>query len=383
MNKAMIGSAGMVFAVLLMLAGTGVVQAQDSVPSAVNFQGTLYDPTAASGAGGPLTGVQQVEFRIYDSLTGGTLIWGRSFPVFCNNQGLFNVVLGDSGTWLGGVTNSLLTAFQGPNRFLEMTVSGHGGAITPRQQFASAPYAMHSAYATYADVAPAGFQVNNGLQVVSGGAAITGQGTFQNNVTVNGALNANTLTVANGTVVGSLTVNSLQVSNNAQVAGALQVEGRIRDKSGYVMPVGMVLPYAGSTLPDGWLTCNGAAVARATYGDLFTAIGITYGPGDGTTTFNLPDMQGRAAIGAGQGNGLTSRTLGQTPGEENHLLSSLEMPSHSHGITINSSAEGYSGVEASHGYWKGTTTAATGSAGSGGPHNNMPPSLVLNYIIKY
>jgi len=63
------------------------------------------------------------------------------------------------------------------------------------------------------------------------------------------------------------------------------------------LPIASVLPFAGSTPPSGWLLCNGAAVSRTTYADLFAAVGTTYGVGDGSTTFNLPDLRGRMVLG--------------------------------------------------------------------------------------
>ena len=65
------------------------------------------------------------------------------------------------------------------------------------------------------------------------------------------------------------------------------------DKLGSTVPPGTMIHFAGKTLPDGWLICNGAAVSRTTYADLFKAIGTTYGTGDGSTTFNLPNAGGR------------------------------------------------------------------------------------------
>jgi microcystin-dependent protein len=150
------------------------------------------------------------------------------------------------------------------------------------------------------------------------------------------------------------------------------------------MPAGALLPYAGRNVQDGWLLCDGSAVSRTTYADLFTAIGTTYGTGDGSTTFTLPDMRGRTAIGAGQGPSLSNRPLGATGiGEEMHTLSTAEMPAHSHGLTTYSSLRGYAAGEAYSDHWKNTTSGNTASAGSGNSHNNMQPSLPLNYIIKY
>lgn len=58
------------------------------------------------------------------------------------------------------------------------------------------------------------------------------------------------------------------------------------------VPAGCIVAYAGATAPEGWLLCHGQAVSRADYGDLFVAIGTAYGPGDGATSFNLPDLRG-------------------------------------------------------------------------------------------
>ena len=99
----------------------------------------------------------------------------------------------------------------------------------------------------------------------------------------------------------------------------------------------------------GWLECNGAAVSRTTYSALFAAIGTTFGPGDETTTFNLPDFRGRGLIGVGTGTGLTARTLGQqTIGAETVTLGSGEMPSHSHGVNISDSGHSHGVNDSGH-----------------------------------
>lgn len=88
--------------------------------------------------------------------------------------------------------------------------------------------------------------------------------------------------------------------------------------------------------PDGWLICDGSAVSRITYADLFDAIGTSQGPGDGSTTFNIPDYRGRTILGAGTGPGLTTRNLGDKGGTENHIhhvgtqTTSSTVPTHSH-----------------------------------------------------
>jgi microcystin-dependent protein len=97
---------------------------------------------------------------------------------------------------------------------------------------------------------------------------------------------------------------------------------------------GEIIDFAGpNPPPGGWLPCSGQAVSRLTYSALFAAIGGYWGNGDGSTTFNLPDLRGRATIGSGAGAGLTNRGLGQYGGEENHTLTTNEMPWHGHGVS--------------------------------------------------
>ena len=99
------------------------------------------------------------------------------------------------------------------------------------------------------------------------------------------------------------------------------------------VPTGTILDFGGGTAPDGYLECNGAAVSRATYATLFAAIGIVWGSGDGSTTFNVPDLRGRVTAGidgsAGRmPDGLDA--LGETGGSHQHALAVSEMPVHNH-----------------------------------------------------
>lgn len=89
--------------------------------------------------------------------------------------------------------------------------------------------------------------------------------------------------------------------------------------------IGSITPYAGSVIPEGYLVCNGDAVSRETYADLFDVIGTAYGAGDGSTTFNLPNMGGRAVLCNS-----SSHSIGSLGGEETHLLLDTELPAHSH-----------------------------------------------------
>src|SRR4051812_41772774 len=101
--------------------------------------------------------------------------------------------------------------------------------------------------------------------------------------------------------------------------------------------IGEIRLFAFSRVPNGWFACNGQSVSIAEYETLYAIIGTIYG-GDGQTTFNVPDLQGRVAIGRGQGTGLPNFSLGQPGGEESHTLVEPEMPVHSHALMSSTAA---------------------------------------------
>jgi microcystin-dependent protein len=97
-----------------------------------------------------------------------------------------------------------------------------------------------------------------------------------------------------------------------------------------VLPIGIIQAFAGSAAPSAnWLLCQGQAVSRSTYSSLFGLVGTTYGVGDGSTTFNVPNLSGRVLVGRDAGQ-TEFDTLGETGGAKTHTLTSGEMPSHSH-----------------------------------------------------
>lgn len=163
------------------------------------------------------------------------------------------------------------------------------------------------------------------------------------------------------------------------------------------LPCGSVITWSGATAPPNWLLCDGTAVSRTTYSSLFAVVGTSYGNGDGSTTFNLPDLRGRVPVGKNAG---TFGTLGSTGGAETHTLTEAQMPSHTHiqnahthnqsgqtvsnftgygqNSAINGNAANPSGLTVT-----GSTTATNQNAGGGQAHNNLQPYQVLNYIIKH
>lgn len=146
-----------------------------------------------------------------------------------------------------------------------------------------------------------------------------------------------------------------------------------------LVSTGSVVMFASITPPEGWLSCNGAAISRATYSALFAIIGTSYGVGDGSTTFNVPDFRGRGPLGSGTGTGLTARSLGAVGGAETHILDATGMPAHTHSVGISGAATSSDGG-GTRMYNGGSIN--TGSAGGGLAHNNMQPWLGVNFIIK-
>lgn len=143
------------------------------------------------------------------------------------------------------------------------------------------------------------------------------------------------------------------------------------------VPTGGIIIWSGIVIPSGWLLCGGQAISRTTYATLFSAIGTTFGSGDGSTTFNIPNLKDRFVLGSGG-----SYNLSVTGGAATHTLTIDEMPSHTHSYTAPPSGyDNMSRDDLRHNFGY-NYTATTGSAGGNQPHNNMPPYLALAYIIK-
>ena len=154
--------------------------------------------------------------------------------------------------------------------------------------------------------------------------------------------------------------------------------------------------FAGNFAPKGWAFCNGQLLPISQNTALFSLLGTTYG-GDGRSNFGLPNLQGSVPLQAGQGPGLSLRDLGETGGETAVTLLTTELPAHSHSLSA-SSAAGDAGTPAANAlaeakkqkfgvnaYASGAGTSPLGPTlnpnGGNQAHNNMPPYLVLTFII--
>jgi microcystin-dependent protein len=160
--------------------------------------------------------------------------------------------------------------------------------------------------------------------------------------------------------------------------------------------VGQVIAVGFNFAPVGWALCQGQLLPISENEVLFNLIGTTFG-GDGQTTFGLPDLRGRAALGMGSGSGLSSYVLGQPGGFESVTLTSAQIGSHTHGLSAAATAT--SSIPSSSAVL-GTPAAATpiyatggvgatlaagavsATSGGGQPHENRQPSLTINYIIS-
>lgn len=183
--------------------------------------------------------------------------------------------------------------------------------------------------------------------------------------------------------------------------------------TGQAVPTGTPLPWLTDTAPDGFLFANGQAVSRTTYAALFALFSTTFGVGNGTTTFNLPDMRevaviGKSTMGGAAARGLipqyTTTTVGAVVGEAQHTLVTAEMAAHTHTATATVTDPGHThsyahnaggnadGTTPAQLYGTGATTGssttgitvavANANTGGGGAHNNVQPSFVVNWIIK-
>lgn len=142
------------------------------------------------------------------------------------------------------------------------------------------------------------------------------------------------------------------------------------------------------SVPDGWLVCDGTQVSRTTYSDLYTAIGEAFGSGDGSTTFNLPNFEGRFPVGSRYYGGNHNMWLGATGGEEYHTLDIDEMPEHDHSQYPNGDIywRRIGNLDGIPNEWVAIWNANYDpvilvSEGGNQPHENLPPYLAVHFII--
>ena len=185
---------------------------------------------------------------------------------------------------------------------------------------------------------------------------------------VNGRIGVGTASPAYGLDVSG----EVNASTDVRIDG-VSLDGLIRS----AMPVGTVVPFAGSSSPDSsWLVCDGSAVSRTTYSALFALIGTTYGAGDGSSTFNTPNLGGRVPVGLDSGQSEFD-SLGETGGSKTHTLTTAEMPSHTHTQNAHThTQDAHTHTQNSHTHTINHNHASVTSGSGGDPHTHSvdPPN---------
>ncbi len=240
--------------------------------------------------------------------------------------------------------------------------------------------------------------------VVDETVTIGGKATFKNAVSVSGDTVINGSTVLAGTARLDSTVTvagAATFQSTVTVKGDVHVSSKVCASAYYgsgsnltglpSMPTGAILPWSVTVAPSGYLTCDGTAVSRSTYAALFAVVSSLYGDGNGSSTFNVPDLRGKFLAGFDAGTSvLTSVTvgmiegnvIGNSGGTQAVTLSVAQIPSHTHEIKT----AGAGGTDPATYPDRSNDTAdggyATSATGGGGAHSNIPPALIVNFVIK-
>lgn len=296
------------------------------------------------------------------------------------DNGKEDVLVGDhGGTYLSSTTNT-------SRPFLETTG-------------ANQPFDIVSPYLVCNYIIKVKSITNDAINIVNGNVGIglddpQARLHVRGTTRIDGTLNMSGITYIDtgGRIgIGKIPTYSLDVLGDINLTGDILFNG---EKLADPIPVGTVIPYTSTTIPDGWLSCDGRALLRSEYIELFLVIGTTYGAGNGTTTFNIPDLRGRDIIGLGQGDTSSNRVIGEKGGSEYKILTIENIPPHTHNIYVSTSTAGLEFADrgkedilvGDHGGAYITDTSSgipfIANTGSGTPLDVMPPFLVCNYIIK-
>jgi microcystin-dependent protein len=297
------------------------------------------------------------------------------------------------------------------NMFLELTGTGGGTLVVPSNKKLYFIYNNTSTAITVKVSGQTGVSVPAAAKMVlvSNGTDVVTATNYMSSLTLGSVLGV----ASGGTGLATLTANNVILGNGTSAPSfvAPGTSGNLLTSNGTTWAStaapttflsGMLMPYAAASAPSGWLLCFGQAVSRSTYADLFAVVSTTYGIGDGTTTFNVPDFRGRAAFGKDDmggsaasrlttaGSGVDGATLGTGGGSQltqqhTHVATDA---GHTHNYNANNgnvNAAGSPGVQSGN---AATYTTASGNANitnanyGSGTSQNVPPALVVTYIIK-
>ena len=327
---------------LMIILAAAIAMSASAIETTIAYQGVLRD-----AQGNALSARSQlITFRLYSQATGGTPLWARAITVNLDATGLFNVELSDAGTSVEGATYSTLAealkAARSGALFVGLEVANSSGEISPRQKILMTPYSSWASDVTNAsgDFSVAGKATLNSAEI-SGGLIVNGATTLKGNTTFNN----------NVTITGGLTVRD---------TGSFTGYGTI--------PVGGIIMWSGTTVPDGWALCNGQK-------------------SNGVQT---PNLCNRFIVGSG-----IEYNVGATGGAKEVTLTESQMPRHRHFYTgddqlwsvpdsrydIGLEAE-VGGYDASSQTSGGARIYKTSRTGGDQPHENRPPYYALAFIMR-
>jgi microcystin-dependent protein len=349
---------------------------------------------------------------LYNSTGTLSQMMGAYFTPRNNSTGTVSTLIGVQGgpsNMSSGIVSGMFGVSAGPTNSSTGTVTTMWGVAAIPGKYGTGP--VTTMYALYGrcDNAVATGTVTScyGLYLetpTTTGAITNKWGVYQNDPNSNnwfaGNINigTNTASVNYLNFGGTLGSSGYGIRDNGGTIEMKDSGGSWAAPGGATLPVGMIVPYGGSSAPSQWLLCYGQAVSRTTYAALFAAIGTTYGTGNGSTTFNLPDLRGRVAAGvdnmggtaasrltnSGTGNsGINGSTLGAAGGSDRHTQTTAEMAPHTHTVpgaaaqNCSTTVLQTTGAACS----SGGAVATTSSGGSGNAATIVQPTIMLNYII--
>jgi microcystin-dependent protein len=281
------------------------------------------------------------------------------------------------------------------NMFIELTGTGGGTVVVPANKKLYFIYNNTSSGAVTVKVSgQTGVSVPNGAKMilVCNGTDVYVAENYFASLTLGSALPV----ASGGTGLTTLTANNVLLGNGTSAPSfvAPGTSGNLLTSNGTTwtsaaaptsIPTGGLMMWPTSSAPSGWLLCAGAAVSRTTYSALFAVVGTTFGSGDGSTTFNLPDYRDRMPIGAG-----TTYSANSTGGSKDAVVVSHTHTATDSGHTHTSVISSQTGIVQGGGL-SGVTSGSTGTGtanitvsttGVSGTNANLPPYLGIYFIIK-
>ena len=320
-------------------------------PMLIPFQGRLTNPQ-----GVPYTnGQYSVIFNLYDQPVGGTVLWNETHQKVGVINGMINVFLGS--------INTLTNVDFSQARHLGITIDADGNPNTPDPEMVPRQMIIPAFWAKNSEKL-AGYDWS--AIMVGGNNPVTGY------------------------IPGSK-IQATSISSNQIAAGSVSANNLSPGIFNALCPPGSITAFGGTNIPAGWLLCDGTAVSRLTYPQLFSAIGTAWGYGDNSTTFNLPDCTGLFLRGV-------DKTTNHDPdsgaraamrsGANNFGVGSYQGDmyfSHTHNIykgwsfipNNQSGGSGYIYADCEAGF------DHTGPTASSGGSETRPRNVYVNYIIKY